>query len=150
MFATQTHPCSLAKNKLQILQSVWNPDVQTALQKNNLSLLGNFSKSAFHNTANKSFPLEVLIVHNWIAKNAFLSLLTLLSQRSQLRENVVRILVRAVGYTIHGLIPASCVFADRYNREEVGFVFWICLVTERQHTTMNLEEAETILIKALI
>ena len=30
-----------------------------------------------------------------------------------------RILVRAVGYTIHGLIPASCVFADRYNREEV-------------------------------
>ncbi|XP_071749339.1 uncharacterized protein rsh isoform X3 [Lepeophtheirus salmonis] len=30
-----------------------------------------------------------------------------------------RILVRAVSYTIHGLIPASCVFADRYNREEV-------------------------------
>ena len=28
-------------------------------------------------------------------------------------------LVRAVSYTIHGLIPASCVFADRYNREEV-------------------------------
>ena len=27
--------------------------------------------------------------------------------------------MRAVGYTIHGLIPASCVFADRYNREEV-------------------------------
>jgi hypothetical protein len=27
--------------------------------------------------------------------------------------------VRAVSYTIHGLIPASCVFADRYNREEV-------------------------------
>jgi hypothetical protein len=26
-----------------------------------------------------------------------------------------RILVRAVGYTIHGLIPASCVFADRHN-----------------------------------
>ena len=26
-----------------------------------------------------------------------------------------RILVRAVGYTIHGLIPTSCVFADRYN-----------------------------------
>jgi RAP1 GTPase activating protein 1 len=24
-----------------------------------------------------------------------------------------------VSYTIHGLIPASCVFADRYNREEV-------------------------------
>ena len=24
-----------------------------------------------------------------------------------------RILVRAVGYTIHGLIPTSCVFADR-------------------------------------
>ncbi|XP_076180512.1 rap GTPase activating protein radish isoform X2 [Ptiloglossa arizonensis] len=30
-----------------------------------------------------------------------------------------RILVRAVSYTVHGLIPASCVFADRYNREEV-------------------------------
>ena len=30
-----------------------------------------------------------------------------------------RILVRAIGYTIHGLIPTSCVFADRYNREEV-------------------------------
>ncbi|CAG9823059.1 unnamed protein product [Phaedon cochleariae] len=30
-----------------------------------------------------------------------------------------RILVRAISYTIHGLIPASCVFADRYNREEV-------------------------------
>ncbi len=26
-----------------------------------------------------------------------------------------RILVRAVGYTIHGLIPASCVFADRHH-----------------------------------
>ena len=25
-----------------------------------------------------------------------------------------RILVRAVGYTIHGLIPTSCVFADRF------------------------------------
>lgn len=34
--------------------------------------------------------------------------------------NVVsRILVRAISYTVHGLIPASCVFADRYNREEV-------------------------------
>ena len=30
-----------------------------------------------------------------------------------------RVLVRAVSYTIHGLIPTSCVFADRYNREEV-------------------------------
>jgi RAP1 GTPase activating protein 1 len=30
-----------------------------------------------------------------------------------------RVLVRAVSYTIHGLIPASCVFADRYNRDEV-------------------------------
>ncbi|ODM93846.1 Rap1 GTPase-activating protein 1, partial [Orchesella cincta] len=29
------------------------------------------------------------------------------------------ILVRAISYTVHGLIPASCVFADRYNREEV-------------------------------
>lgn len=34
--------------------------------------------------------------------------------------NVIsRILVRAISYTVHGLIPASCVFADRYNREEV-------------------------------
>jgi len=32
---------------------------------------------------------------------------------------VLRILVRAISYTVHGLIPASCVFADRYNREEV-------------------------------
>jgi len=32
---------------------------------------------------------------------------------------VPRILVRAISYTVHGLIPASCVFADRYNREEV-------------------------------
>lgn len=31
----------------------------------------------------------------------------------------LRILVRAISYTVHGLIPASCVFADRYNREEV-------------------------------
>ncbi|XP_066582757.1 uncharacterized protein rsh isoform X2 [Prorops nasuta] len=30
-----------------------------------------------------------------------------------------RILVRAISYTVHGLIPASSVFADRYNREEV-------------------------------
>ncbi|XP_043283597.1 uncharacterized protein rsh isoform X3 [Venturia canescens] len=30
-----------------------------------------------------------------------------------------RILVRAISYTVHGLIPASCVFADRYNREDV-------------------------------
>ena len=33
--------------------------------------------------------------------------------------SLLRVLVRAVSYTIHGLIPASCVFADRYNREEV-------------------------------
>ncbi len=32
---------------------------------------------------------------------------------------ISRILVRAISYTVHGLIPASCVFADRYNREEV-------------------------------
>ena len=32
---------------------------------------------------------------------------------------IFRILVRAISYTVHGLIPASCVFADRYNREEV-------------------------------
>lgn len=30
-----------------------------------------------------------------------------------------RILVRAISYTVHGLIPASCVFADRY--EEISF-----------------------------
>ncbi|XP_031776631.1 uncharacterized protein LOC100122885 isoform X2 [Nasonia vitripennis] len=30
-----------------------------------------------------------------------------------------RILVRAISYTVHGLIPTSCVFADRYDREEV-------------------------------
>ena len=30
-----------------------------------------------------------------------------------------RIMVRAISYTVHGLVPASCVFADRYNREEV-------------------------------
>ncbi|XP_065565417.1 uncharacterized protein LOC136030399 isoform X2 [Artemia franciscana] len=30
-----------------------------------------------------------------------------------------RILVRGISYAVHGLIPASCVFADRYNREEV-------------------------------
>ncbi|XP_026668884.1 uncharacterized protein LOC108624396 isoform X2 [Ceratina calcarata] len=30
-----------------------------------------------------------------------------------------RILVRGISYTVHGLIPASCVFADRYNREAV-------------------------------
>ncbi|KAL7032949.1 hypothetical protein ACKWTF_007435 [Chironomus riparius] len=30
-----------------------------------------------------------------------------------------RILVRAISYTVHGLIPASSVFANRYNREEV-------------------------------
>lgn len=32
-----------------------------------------------------------------------------------------RILVRAVSYTVHGLIPASCVFADRYL--EISLVF---------------------------
>ena len=37
-----------------------------------------------------------------------------------LRSTLIRrILVRAVGYTIHGLIPASCVFADRYNRSNI-------------------------------
>lgn len=29
-----------------------------------------------------------------------------------------RILVRAISYTVHGLIPASCVFADRYILEK--------------------------------
>ena len=30
-----------------------------------------------------------------------------------------RVLVRAGSYSIHGLVPTSSVFADRYNREEV-------------------------------
>ena len=30
-----------------------------------------------------------------------------------------RVFVRAGSYSIHGLIPTSSVFADRYNREEV-------------------------------
>jgi hypothetical protein len=38
---------------------------------------------------------------------------------SELFFSRYRILVRAISYTVHGLIPASCVFADRYNREEV-------------------------------
>lgn len=38
---------------------------------------------------------------------------------SDLIHQFFRILVRAISYTVHGLIPASCVFADRYNREEV-------------------------------
>ena len=32
---------------------------------------------------------------------------------------IPRVLVRAGSYSIHGLIPTSSVFADRYNREEV-------------------------------
>lgn len=32
---------------------------------------------------------------------------------------IPRIMVRGISYTVHGLVPASCVFADRYNREEV-------------------------------
>lgn len=28
-------------------------------------------------------------------------------------------MVRGISYTVHGMVPASCVFADRYNREEV-------------------------------
>ena len=43
--------------------------------------------------------------------------LTYLTTRFFLKYS--RVLVRAVSYTIHGLIPASSVFADRYNREEV-------------------------------
>eukprot|EP00094_Tigriopus_californicus_P006870 TCALIF_06617-PA protein Name:"Similar to RAP1GAP Rap1 GTPase-activating protein 1 (Homo sapiens)" AED:0.25 eAED:0.23 QI:0/0.92/0.71/1/1/1/14/2097/582 len=43
------------------------------------------------------------------------------SEKQEAKKRLVcfRVLVRAVSYTIHGLIPASCVFADRYNREEV-------------------------------
>lgn len=32
-----------------------------------------------------------------------------------------RILVRAISYTVHGLIPASCVFADRYYLSHIPF-----------------------------
>lgn len=32
-----------------------------------------------------------------------------------------RILVRAISYTVHGLIPASCVFADRYDDDWMIF-----------------------------
>ncbi|XP_050542293.1 uncharacterized protein LOC126906077 isoform X2 [Daktulosphaira vitifoliae] len=42
-----------------------------------------------------------------------------LKQESINGRDQFRILVRAISYTVHGLIPASCVFADRYNREEV-------------------------------
>ncbi|XKL64913.1 hypothetical protein PGB90_004999 [Kerria lacca] len=42
-----------------------------------------------------------------------------LKQETINNRDQFRILVRAISYTVHGLIPASCVFADRYNREEV-------------------------------
>ncbi|XP_058792517.1 uncharacterized protein LOC131664988 isoform X2 [Phymastichus coffea] len=42
-----------------------------------------------------------------------------IKQESLNGRDQFRILVRAISYTVHGLIPASCVFADRYNREEV-------------------------------
>lgn len=41
------------------------------------------------------------------------------SPKGLIQTYFCRILVRAISYTVHGLIPASCVFADRYNREEV-------------------------------
>uniref|UniRef100_T1JLJ5 Uncharacterized protein n=1 Tax=Strigamia maritima TaxID=126957 RepID=T1JLJ5_STRMM len=34
-------------------------------------------------------------------------------------DNLLRIMVRTVSYCLHGLIPASCLAADRYNREDV-------------------------------
>ena len=40
-----------------------------------------------------------------------------------------RILVRAVGYTIHGLIPTSCVFADRCNKLFLQCVCGLCACT---------------------
>jgi hypothetical protein len=39
----------------------------------------------------------------------------LIAQENINGRDQFRILVRAVGYTIHGLIPASCVFADRHG-----------------------------------
>jgi hypothetical protein len=39
----------------------------------------------------------------------------LIAQENINGRDQFRILVRAVGYTIHGLIPASCVFADRHH-----------------------------------
>lgn len=35
-----------------------------------------------------------------------------------------RILVRAISYTVHGLIPASCVFADRYLFYSIFSIFF--------------------------
>ncbi|CAG0886584.1 unnamed protein product [Darwinula stevensoni] len=42
-----------------------------------------------------------------------------LKQETINNRDQFRIMVRAVSYTVHGLVPASCVMADRYNREEV-------------------------------
>lgn len=56
-----------------------------------------------------------------------------------------RILVRAISYTVHGLIPASCVFADRYvlhNQSAVTMWFyWQCAnVFLRYFRRYNREE----------
>ena len=104
--------------------------VSSLLQTNNLSLLlaaGNFfykvSLPKYNKTCYSSqcvngkwnilgiFSIKVLICPFWLSYQK--------GEPPDLRECTLRILVRAVGYTIHGLIPASCVFADRYNREEV-------------------------------
>ncbi|KAK3855003.1 hypothetical protein Pcinc_038565 [Petrolisthes cinctipes] len=42
-----------------------------------------------------------------------------LKQETSNGRDQFRIMVRGISYTVHGLVPASCVFADRYNREEV-------------------------------
>jgi hypothetical protein len=63
-------------------------------------------------------PLQPLYLSK--KKNYFLTRLFFFFLFFSLRfREICRVLVRAVSYTIHGLIPASCVFADRYNREEV-------------------------------
>ncbi|KAF2363067.1 BTB/Kelch-associated [Trinorchestia longiramus] len=42
-----------------------------------------------------------------------------LKQETTNGRDQFRIMVRGISYTVHGMVPASCVFADRYNREEV-------------------------------
>lgn len=54
-----------------------------------------------------------------------------------------RILVRAISYTVHGLIPASCVFADRYrhfsNHVRIVFMFSIfCHRYNREEVVRSL------------
>ena len=48
-----------------------------------------------------------------------MNITTIIYVFEQIYLSFSRVLVRAGSYSVHGLIPASCVFADRYNREEV-------------------------------